>query len=78
MFMCTETLPNYCKMVVMVSRSSFRGFMNIAASSAYMHVLHLAAAKGRLDRTPCCVAISNRCCSGSMVRMNSMGDRGSP
>ena len=73
-----KILPNSCKMVVVASRSSLSGLMKIAASSAYMEVLHLATGRGKAVRTPCCVAMSSRRCSGSMARMNSMGDRGSP
>jgi hypothetical protein len=60
------------------SRSSFSGFIKMAVSSAYKEVLHLAAAGGRGVRVPCYVAKSRRRCKGSMARMKSMGDRGSP
>jgi len=71
-------VPNSCRMVVVASRSSLVGLMKIAALSAYIEILHLAAARGSLERTPCCVAMSINRCSGSMARMKSMGERGLP
>jgi hypothetical protein len=73
-----EILPNSCRMVMVASRSSLSVLMKIVASSTYMEVLHLAADKGKAVRTPCYVAMSSKCCSGTMARMNSMGDRGPP
>jgi hypothetical protein len=55
---------NSCKMVVVASRSSLVGLMKIVASSAYIEVLHLAVARGSLERTPYCVAMSISRCSG--------------
>jgi hypothetical protein len=71
-------VPNSCRMVVVASSSSLVGLMKIAASSTYIEVFHLAAARGSLERTPCYVAMSISRCSGSMARMKSMGERGSP
>jgi hypothetical protein len=79
MFICRpETEPNACRIAVVASRSSLSGLMKIAASSAYMDVLHLDADSGKAVSAPCCVAMSNRRCNGSMARINNMGDRGSP
>ena len=78
-FMCRpDTVLNSCRMVVVASRSSLVGLMKIAALLAYIEILHLAAARGSLERNPCCVAMSINRCSGSMARMKSMGERGLP
>ena len=73
-----EKFPNAWRTVLIASRSSFMGLMKMSASSAYMEILHLAAAEGKGERIPCCVANSSSRCRGSMARMKSMGDRGSP
>ena len=49
-----------------------------SAPSAYNEVRILAASKGIGDRTPLSVAMSRMRCKGSMARMNSIGERGSP
>jgi hypothetical protein len=56
----------------------FFGFTKIAASSAYMDVLHFAATRGSCVRTLWLVARSKNRCNGSMAKMKSIGDSGSP
>lgn len=50
----------------------------MAASSAYKEVRNLAESSGNGERTPCSVAKSRMCWSGSITKMNSMGESGLP
>jgi hypothetical protein len=52
--------------------------MKIAASSAYMDVLHFAVARGSCVRTLRPVARLSSRCNGSIARMKSMCESGSP
>jgi len=58
--------------------SSFVGFKKMAASSAYREALHLAMVEGSGDIAPFWVASSSIRCKGSMARIKSISDRGSP
>jgi hypothetical protein len=74
-----EKFPNASRIALIASTSSLSQLMKIAASSAYMEVLHLAAGEGKGDMIPCWVAKSSRCYKGSMAKIKkSMGERGSP
>jgi hypothetical protein len=73
-----EKFPNASKIALIASTSSLSRLMKIAASSAYMEVLHLAAGEGKGVMIPCWVAKSSRRYKGSMAKIKSMGERGSP
>jgi hypothetical protein len=55
-------VPNSCRMVVVASRSSLVGLMKIAASSAYIEVLHLAAARGSSTPELCSTTLQEIAC----------------
>ena len=63
---------------MVASTSSLIGLMNMAASSTYMEVLYFAAISGRGIRITCCVAKSSKRWRGSIAKMKSMGESGSP
>jgi len=52
------------------SKSSLIGLMKIATLSAYKEVLHMVMTKGSGERMSCVVAMSSRCCSGSIASIN--------
>jgi len=55
-----ENVPKACRMILTASTSSFIGLMKIAASSAYIEVLHFAAVMGKGVSIPCWVAWSSK------------------
>uniref|UniRef100_A0A0A9HGG9 Uncharacterized protein n=1 Tax=Arundo donax TaxID=35708 RepID=A0A0A9HGG9_ARUDO len=73
-----EAVPKMDSSSWTILMSSFFGLTKIAASSAYMLVRILAALCCIDCSCPASVAKSNNRCRGSIARMKSMGNRGSP
>ena len=55
-----ENVPKACRMILTASTSSFVGLMKMAASSAYIEVLHFAVVIGKGVSIPCWVARSSK------------------
>ena len=73
-----EHSPKVCKILLNLDRSLAVGAENIAASSAYREHLSFAVF-GRIGwRKPLSAAISMMHWRGSIARMNSNGESGSP
>ena len=73
-----ETAPKVVRMCKVSWTSSLAGFKKMAASSAYKLSLSLADLLVIGESAPSLVAKSNSRWSGSIARMNSIGDKGSP
>jgi hypothetical protein len=70
--------PKISMLFFTARRSSRFGAIKMAASSAYSEVLSFIEASGKSMRMPFEAAKLRIRCSGSMARMKSMGDKGSP
>ena len=73
-----DAVPKQERMCMVSWTSSLVGFRKMAASSAYRLSLSLAEDRVNGVRSPSLVANSNNLCSGSIARMNNIGDKGSP
>jgi hypothetical protein len=71
-----EAQPKACRMSLTAMRSSLEGLIKIAAASAYREVLSFVVVSGMGERIPFLAARSRIRCSGSMARMNNIGERG--
>jgi hypothetical protein len=73
-----EAQPKACRMSLTARRCSLEGLIKITASLAYREVLSFAVVSGMGERIPFLAARFRIRCSGSMARMNNIGERGLP
>src|SRR4051812_4493169 len=73
-----EAWPNICRISRQAASSVAVGFRNSITSSAKKDSRFLSPDLLKGDKSPHSDAAKNRRCSGSMTRMNNMGDKGSP